>query len=198
MMFDWAEWGPPLAVIAVGMIGSFVWVRRITGEDSYTQHVERRGNEADSRQGKQRVLDDLRRLEHERHKLTPADYEEERSALIARGAAYIERLEEVEQNAMPTKDELVDRLTSLRDEVGTNLFEEALSELGLRRSKDQNSGQMGAEWKGALYTLAAVAVGALMFTMAADESRLRIGDEPMTGTAANAPALNSAKLQLEA
>ena len=71
--------------------------------------------------------------------------------------------------------------------------------MGLRRSKDQNSGQMGAEWKGALYTLAAVAVGALMFTMAADESRLRIGDEPMTGTAANAPAaLNSAKRQLEA
>jgi tetratricopeptide (TPR) repeat protein len=194
MIIDWAEWGPPLAVMGIGLIGSLLWYRRLDATSNHAEIVQRTGAQQDLDQGKTTVLAELRQLELDRDKLDPDDYKREREALIARGAGYLEQLEQ----AKPMSDdltELVNRLQELQNEAGSEQFLTALKQLGLQQAPPS---QMGAEWRGALFALSAVAIGGLMFFMAADESRLRVGDEPMTGTSASPPpAANTARARLE-
>lgn len=196
MNFDWAEWGPPLVVMGIGLIGSLLWFRRLDDASNNAAQFEKAGIRRDLDQGKSSVLAELRQLELEERKLDPSDYQRERAALIARGATYLEQLEQVNPMSDGDPNELVKRLLDLQNEAGEEPFLTALQQLGLHQAPQS---RMGAEWRGALFALSAVAVGALMFFMAADESRLRVGDEPMTGTSSSPPpAASSTRAQLEA
>lgn len=169
--------------------------------------VEREGRREDLTDSHAIVVDQLRALEVERHKLDPEDYQRERATLLAVGTEAARELDEgpptaaeitaiqsvamfavaggaptspatspatVSPGSLEGATPLARRLGAERD-ADPEAFQEALRQLGYDRQR------LGAEFRGAAYALAAVALAALLYGLAADQSRSRADGMPMTG-----------------
>jgi Tfp pilus assembly protein PilF len=88
---DWAVWGPPAAVLCAGLAVAILTVVRLRSED---RGVAVEGRTIDLTSTRDAMLETLRQLEIERPKMTPAEYEHERSLLLARGARALEALDQ--------------------------------------------------------------------------------------------------------
>ena len=75
MTFDWAEWGPPLAVLVVGLIGGAFLVARSRLQAGEQAAITREGARMDLEKRHETVVEALRALELEKDKLTPDDYQ---------------------------------------------------------------------------------------------------------------------------
>lgn len=90
MTFEWADWGPPLAVLGIGLLLGLVAVLRLRSHDP---GVSAEGREQDLVHAHRMAVEALKALELDRDKLDPADYAREHEALLARGAAALRELE---------------------------------------------------------------------------------------------------------
>jgi len=85
---DWAVWGPPIAVLALGAIGGVLFALfggRTWAHDPVTADLEAR---------KEVLMNRLRDLEADKHKLEDHDYWSTRQWLVAETAEILRRLEE--------------------------------------------------------------------------------------------------------
>lgn len=98
MNFDWAEWGPPLAVVAVGAVIGLAMVARLRTSD---RAVQTQGALNDLQATHREAVEALKALETEKDKLAPADYARERDALLKRGSQALRRLEEGRPGGAP-------------------------------------------------------------------------------------------------
>lgn len=84
---DWAVWGPPLLVLAVGAVAGVTFALR-AGE-----RLPTRGPRDDLLARKQVLMESLRELEADRPKLDDADYMAQKSALVNEAAEVLQRLD---------------------------------------------------------------------------------------------------------
>ncbi|MCK6522351.1 hypothetical protein L6R49_13040 [Myxococcota bacterium] len=85
--FDWATWGPPLAVLVLGLVGGLVLVARGGARaegDQRLPNLEVR---------RQVLMNALRELEADQAKLDPADYAAQRAALVEQAAAVLREID---------------------------------------------------------------------------------------------------------
>ena len=153
--FDWAVWGPALTVIFAGFALGLGLARKQGDAPRADQ-----GAQQDLEQERALALEALKALEIEREKMDAEAYEQERNALLARGAGALRELDD------------------------TAAGREASA--GLPSAGDG----MAPEWKGALTMLAVVAVAGLFYQFASRESSDRAPGTTMTGnvSAPNAAA----------
>ncbi len=190
MTFDWADWGPPLAVLAFGLVaGGFVAARsRATAADR--RRIEDEGRTADLHHDKDSVLEALEALETERNKLEPDEYERERKALIARGAAALRGLDASPASPSSTPDaslaqtdEAVELLAELlraeKARLGEETFHAALARVTDARPPAPTEG-LSPQWQGAMTTMLVFAVIGGLWWAAGSDSTMR-GDGGMTG-----------------
>lgn len=84
---DWATWGPPLVVLALGLLGGLALVARggVRAEgDQRLANLEVR---------RQVLMNALRELEADQAKLDPADYAAQRAALVEQAAAVLREID---------------------------------------------------------------------------------------------------------
>lgn len=81
MAIDWAVWGPPMAVLGVGVVMGALTLTRLRGAPDGSVEDEARRN--DLRSEHQQVLAQLKQLELDRTKLSEAEYLRERELLLA-------------------------------------------------------------------------------------------------------------------
>lgn len=168
-------WWTPFLVVQGGLLaGSFAgaFLDRRPNEGALILAEGRREDLADSHAT---VIQQLRNLDAERDKLDPADYDAERANLLAVGAAALRELAEGRPaDDAPAAPDLTATLRELRAKHPA-AFDAALEQLGVRTAG------VSGEWRGAVYTLAAIAVGALLWSNAQDGSRARAPGGTMTG-----------------
>jgi tetratricopeptide (TPR) repeat protein len=177
---DAAGWRTPLLLANLGvLVGNGVAValgrQRAAGDGD----LARLGRREDLEDAHATAVEQLRRLELERDKLTPEHYARERAALLAVGAAALEGLHAAPTPAStsrpsPPASDLVATLTALRD-ADPAAFQAAVAQLGIR-------GQDAlAVWRGAAYTAAGAGLIALLVALAGGDARDRRAGETMTG-----------------
>ncbi|MFM2160759.1 MAG: hypothetical protein RLZZ383_271, partial [Pseudomonadota bacterium] len=126
------------------------------------------------------AVEQLRRLELERDKLTSERYDAERRALLAVGARALEGLHGQTAPTLPagpsgaSSEALASQLAALRD-ADPAAFQAALTQLGVKQS------DATAVWRGAGYTAAVAALLALLVSFAGEDARDRRAGETMTG-----------------
>lgn len=209
MTFHWAQWGPPLVVLLVGVVAGLMYAWLTRGSDLEQLQVSREGREEDLLRSKDAVLDSLRVLAIEKDKLDPKDYEEQRRALLAKGADALRALDETKP-AMPTAPEVAMSdektkaaralLESQRPILGDAVVDAALAKLDAEAAAsgpaaDQPASAQAPEaspasngspsispaWQGAGWALLGVAlVGALWYMLHGAAVPRRPGAE-MTG-----------------
>ncbi|MCK6515911.1 hypothetical protein L6R46_12735 [Myxococcota bacterium] len=84
---DWATWGPPLAVLLLGIVGGLVLVARGGARaegDLRLANLEVR---------RQVLMNSLRELEADQAKLDPAEYAVQRTALVEEAAAVLRQID---------------------------------------------------------------------------------------------------------
>ena len=84
---DWATWGPPLAVLLLGIVGGLVLVARGGARaegDLRLANLEVR---------RQVLMNSLRELEADQAKLDPTDYAAQRTALVEEAAAVLREID---------------------------------------------------------------------------------------------------------
>jgi tetratricopeptide (TPR) repeat protein len=127
------------------------------------------------------VVELLRNLEVERPKLDPADYDRQREALVAVGAAALRALEEEAPAASATGADPVEavlaQLRALRAEQPAS-FDAAVARLGLGPAEATG---VSGEWRGALYTLVLVAIAGGLWVSVQDSAKQRAPGMSMTG-----------------
>jgi tetratricopeptide (TPR) repeat protein len=153
--FDWAVWGPALTVIFAGFALGLGLARKQGG----TPHADQ-GARQDLERERELAVEALKALEIERTKMDPEAYQQERDALLTRGAGALRELDHTDA---------VRQATAGGSSAGDG---------------------MAPEWKGALTMLAVVAVAGLFYQFASKESSDRAPGTTMTGnvSAPNAAA----------
>lgn len=134
------------------------------------------------------VIEQLRNLESERHKLSDDDYTRERTALVAVGAEASRQLDQgptpsadgAPMSQDPTTDPVTALVGRLRQEQMANpaAFEQALSRLGLGGPP---ASAIPGEWKGAGYALLLVGIIAILSRDAGQSAKDRAPGMGMTG-----------------
>ena len=84
---DWATWGPPLAVLLLGIVGGLALVARGGARaegDLRLANLEVR---------RQVLMNSLRELEADQAKLDPSDYAAQRTALVEEAAAVLRQID---------------------------------------------------------------------------------------------------------
>ncbi len=180
MNIDWSEWGPPLAVVAGGLaVGGMLLSRARNTPDAA---VIAEGQRDDLAQSRASAIEALRALELEKDRMDPVLYQQERTALLARGSNALRKLEEADLavEAPIPATELAAQLADARRRAGPAAFAAAAREVApeLRTAPRP---AVAPEWKGAGFALAACALVALLFNMAQDDSVARREGASMTG-----------------
>lgn len=169
MPIDWAVWGPPLATVVGGGVVATLLLQRSANADGDAR-VEKEGRWNDLASTHAEVLEALKHLETEKDKLAPAEYEAERSRLLARGSRAMAALD----GQAPVA-------------AGTPAVAPAPAAPGALASTaaaapvaPSPAPAIGGEWRGALYALAGVALAWTLWTFLQQESAPR-GSGSMTG-----------------
>jgi tetratricopeptide (TPR) repeat protein len=169
MAIDWSVWGPPLGTLVAGGVGALVLLMRTGNSGDGDARVGAEARALDLENTHQEALQALKHLETERQKLPPADYELERARLVQRGGRALQALEEA--GAPMTSTPQPGPVPPPSDLPAAPPAAAAVPVIG-------------AEWRGALYALAAVALAWTMWTMMQGEAAPR-GDGSMTGNLPN-------------
>ena len=175
MTFDWAEWGPPLVIIGLGILAGIATMSRFRRDD---KAAEDQGARDDLDRSRDEAVAALKSLELEAHKLAPADYQRERESLLARGAGALRAMDEQGATDDPGFAALVDRLRQERQTAGPHAFARAMAEV---TGTGPRGGMVAPEWKGVFATLAVVALVAVLVVAAQSESVNRRSGASMTG-----------------
>ena len=192
MNLDFNEWGVPLAVLVLGVLGGVALLSR---QSSDAQAVEDDGRRRDLQRERAQALEALKHLELEKDKLSDAAYEEERRALLARGAAALKALESNEALGAGAQevgdiDALVAELRAALQAHGEANFEAALR-VATGRSLPTAASTPGLDpaWRGALSASVLWLLAAVLIFVASDDAtpRPEMGGS-MTGAGAAAPA----------
>jgi cytochrome c-type biogenesis protein CcmH len=148
---------PALLVFGVGAFAGLALALRSRGGADASARTARDDHERTHKE----VVDALRALELEKHKLPDADYAAQRAALLARGAAALAALDQLG----PTPVDAVDPLAVVRTHLETQraALGDRSVDLALARLRGD---AVSPAWLGAAYTLVAVAVvGGLVYTL---------------------------------
>lgn len=182
MDFDWNVWGHPIEALGVGVIVGSLFLLR--GRSAPAPAAVKTNLEARQRA----AVEALRTLELEREKLDPADYEAQKKAILADGAAAMRELEGAPAAVagapaadVALSDAALAALGAERKRLGDAGFTRALNQIapGVTGTA-QAAGGLAPEWKGAIYTTAVFAIiGALVYS-AGDIATPR-GDGGMSG-----------------
>lgn len=182
-------WWLPFLVVHAGILFANLAMAVLLGRNEPGDQLTIEGRRADLVDSRAIVIEQLRNLESERHKLSDEDYARERAALIAVGAEAARQLDlgspaPLEPPPMsddPNHDPVTALVGRLRSEQLNNpaAFEQALSRLGLRAAPP--SGSLPGEWRGAGITLLLVGLVALLFRDAGETATDRVGNMGMTG-----------------
>jgi tetratricopeptide (TPR) repeat protein len=178
MNFSWAEWGPPLVVLALGLTGGTLYAvlsaPQRERERAERAHAEGAGARADLEQARDDSVQALRQLDLDQTKMTTGDYARERAALLARGAGALRELD----RAQPAAGLPADALAALNLTPEQRVVFEALSAQATAAARRP---PIGPVWVGALSTLAVVGLVALLFVLAGGVSVDRAPGGTMTG-----------------
>lgn len=179
MNFDWAEWGPPLAVLAFGVAAGTIAALRLKMQEDAS--VTDQGREQDLIQAHQAAVEALKSLELDQGKLDPADYAREREALVTRGASALRELEAFRSGATtpPAPSTASPEETAAAPPVQAS--QPAQSAPPPAPASPPERPLISPEWKGALTALAVVALVALLVQFAGGESVPRREGASMTG-----------------
>ena len=175
--FEWAVWGPALAVILAGLSLGFAIARREGGAPRTHQ-----GERQDLERERELALEALKALELEQDKMSPEVYAQEREVLLARGANAARELDAA--GADEATRDLTAQLKAHLDVHGEDAFRHAISELGTSPAPRPAKDGMAPEWRGALTALTVVAVAGLFYQFASQESSVRAPGASMTGNVA--------------
>jgi tetratricopeptide (TPR) repeat protein len=175
-------WWTPFFVVNAGILVGNLFAATLTRAPDQANVIIAQGRREDLVDSHRTIVEQLRNLDAERNKLSEADYQREREALLAVGAS---ALRELETGISPTGGppmaaespfaSLVARLRAER-EADPAAFQAALEQLGVQT----NAGTSG-EWRGAGYTVALILLAGLLFWMAGEGSRPRGANDTMTG-----------------
>jgi tetratricopeptide (TPR) repeat protein len=184
--FDWADWGPPLLVVGVAVVGAAAVVLSSRSGADHARMAEAARREDLSRQ-RDAAIQALKELELESGKLSAEDHARQRAALIAEGAAAMRALDGLAAGSptlAPTSaldPELLGLIAKERARLG-DAFPDALVAAvpGLRPA----GGLVGPEWRGALSALAVVGVLAALANFAGGDAVARRDGGSMTGNQA--------------
>lgn len=150
MAFDWNVWAYPIGALGIGgVVGSLFLLRgrSAPSADAVKTNLQARQHAA---------VEALRELELEREKLSPVDYEAQKKAILADGAAAMRELD----GAAPAP---------------------ATGAAPVRAPQPERaSGGLAPEWKGALYATGVYAIIGLLVYSAGDIAQPR-GDGGMNG-----------------
>ena len=191
MNLDFNEWGVPLVVLVLGVLGGVALLSR---QSSDAQTVEDDGRRRDLQRERAQALEALKHLELEKDKLSEAAYDEERRALLARGAAALKALESngvsgTEAADSADIDALVTELRQALQAHGEANFEAALR-VATGRSLPAAGSIPDADpaWRGALSASVLWLLAAVLIFVASDDAtpRPEMGGS-MTGAGATAP-----------
>jgi cytochrome c-type biogenesis protein CcmH len=187
----WAEWGPPLAVLAVGLVLGGWLVFGGSRTRSEKQAIEAEGRRADLEARHAATVQALRALDLERDKLDEAAYEAERRALVRRGA---DALRELDALPAGTAGAMVDAspgadgpppelspaalaaLNAERERLGDDAWRSALANLAgapVARSSTPSGSSLSPTWQGAVSMLAVIALAGGLFWLAGGDAYLR-------------------------
>lgn len=169
---DAQDWQLPAAILAAGLVAALALGATLRRADP---SVAEQAKRADLVSTHASVVEALRHLDVEASKMTKEAYQQERAALLARGAAALEALEE------PTQDLARETPVSDAEPPRTPAPKPLLA----------------PEWKGALSALAVVAVIGGMWWFAQDSATIRPEGGSMTGNNAGA-VLADVKAKAEA
>ena len=187
MNFDWADWGPPLLVVGVAVVGAAAVVLSSRSGADHARMAEAARREDLARQ-RDAAIQALKELELESGKLSAEDHARQRAALLAEGAAAMRALDGLAAGsptpAPPTSaldPELLGLIAKERARLG-DAFPDALVAAvpGLRPA----GGLVGPEWRGALSALAVVGVLAALANFAGGDAVARRDGGSMTGNQA--------------
>ena len=98
MSFDWNTWGPPLAVLLIGLVVGLLVASRIQGEGAGPRRAER---ELALKARKDSVVQALRELESHAERLGEAEYQRQRALLLEQGVQVLEALEKPPEETEP-------------------------------------------------------------------------------------------------
>jgi hypothetical protein len=150
-------WWTPFFVVNAGILVGNLFAATLTRAPDQANVIIAQGRREDLVDSHRTIVEQLRNLDAERNKLSEADYQREREALLAVGAS---ALRELETGISPTGGppmaaespfaSLVARLRAERP-ADPAAFQAALEQLGVQT----NAGTSG-EWRGAGYTVALI------------------------------------------
>ncbi len=191
--FAHSEWFRAFWVMEAGFLGGILAVWRVADQPAQAQAFEAQGRRKDLEASKEMVVQQLTQLELEKHKLTAEDYRKEREELLAVGSSALRQLDPAavaatsgEEPATPVlkSDPPVDDPVALaawlkeHEQVDDTIIQAALQ---AAKAGSTKGSAPGAEWRGALYTVAIVGLIALLYYMAGEGSQSRAPGAPMTG-----------------
>jgi tetratricopeptide (TPR) repeat protein len=162
MAIDWAVWGPPLATVVLGGVIARLVLQQVADAEG-ANAVTREGRANDLASTRDEVVEQLKHLETEREKLAPEEYEAERARLVARGSRALAALDGVDPDQAP------------------RAAAPAASAPAAVAPAPAQPAPIGAEWRGALYALAAVALGWLLWSYLQGNAAPRGQGASMTG-----------------
>jgi len=188
---DWSAWGMPLVVAAIGLVGGLFVSRRVLGTDEEHSRTLADGRREDLLRTKDSTLEALRALEMEREKLDPADYEEQRRVLLARGSGALQALDAEKPAAAPRHAGTADAralLEAQRAVLGDAAVDAALAALDKAQGASvappappAAAPAVSPAWQGAGWAIGAVLVGFGLWYLAGGESVERREGASMTG-----------------
>ena len=114
-LFDMAEWGAPLAVIAAALLGGFGLSLRLRRVAPEADHVEPESHRLDLENRRDDALQQLAALETQQHTMNPEDYAAERKALLQQGSNAMRELDEQGHKAAATSAPQAEAIKALTD-----------------------------------------------------------------------------------
>lgn len=175
MAFDLATWGLPLAVVIGGGIGAAVIARSTAAVTGDADNVRAQARREDLARNKDRALAALQTLEAQRSSMTDDDYQTERDALLAQGAAAMRELEQDDAPASVSAARA--ELEAVRARVGERDFLAAVASLAPAPAAPL----VGDAWRGAAYALLGVGLVGMLVWFAGNNSVERREGASMTG-----------------
>ncbi|MBW1877629.1 MAG: tetratricopeptide repeat protein [Deltaproteobacteria bacterium] len=200
MTIEWAEWWPPLVVMAVGVIAGLVYALRTHSSEDELQEAALSGRRADLERERDATVEALHTLELEKGKLDAEEYTRQRQELIAKGAGALRELDEGPEatptvvpeggtDTVPGADAAARQsLEAQRAQLGDAAVDAALAALD-GKAAPPPAPKVSPAWQGALWALLAVILVAVLVWWAQGNTVARRDDAPMTGgPSATAPA----------
>lgn len=154
--FDLSIWWLPLLVAGVGaLVGAVAMFVARRAEELTESRLE--GRSLDLARQRDTVVEAVRALDLERDKLSDSNYQAERRALLAHGAAALRGLEE-EPVSDASHSELDRAVEAAREQLGEERYGAIKGILSGQKPTPERRPAIAPRWEGALWTLGAVAV----------------------------------------